>query len=368
MSANPRIIDGDGHIMEDSDGITKFLPSPYNTRSNPRWFPPLDNFHSFIGETPPGSFRQVGVDGWFEFMEDVGIESAVLYPTQGLAYGKIFHADWAIALTRAYNDWVHATYLARDPKFQAVALIPMQEPSAAVDELHRAVEELGFIGAMLPSTGLNDHLGAKAYWPVYEAADRLGCALGIHGGAHSGLGFDTMNVYTPVGALGHPFGLLVNFAGIIFNGVLDKYPNARFGFMEGGVGWLHLALERFDRAHASHIQYNPRGELTPPADVKVSDYIRRHIKEGRLYIGCEGDEEALPELARMVGSEAFVFSSDFPHEVNNDICKHEIEELLETESLTQADKEAILSGNAQRFYGLGESKQSSSEPAVSRAR
>ncbi len=54
----------------------------------------------------------------------------------------------------------------------------------------------------------------------------------------------------------------------------------------------------------------------------------------------------------MVGAEAFVFSSDFPHEVNNDICKHEIEELLETESLTQAEKELILAGNADRFYGL----------------
>jgi predicted TIM-barrel fold metal-dependent hydrolase len=155
-----------------------------------------------------------------------------------------------------------------------------------------------------------------------------------------------------VGALGHPFGLLINFAGVVFNGVLDTFPNARWGFMEGGVGWLHLALERFDRAHATHIQYNPRGELTPAPDEKVSDYIRRHIREGRLFIGCEGDEEALPELVHMVGAEAFVFSSDFPHEVNNNICKHEIEELLETDALTQFEKEAILAGNAERFYGL----------------
>ncbi len=26
MTATPRIVDGDGHIMEDSAGITKFLP------------------------------------------------------------------------------------------------------------------------------------------------------------------------------------------------------------------------------------------------------------------------------------------------------------------------------------------------------
>ena len=47
-----------------------------------------------------------------------------------------------------------------------------------------------------------------------------------------------------------------------------------------------------------------------------------------------------------------MFSSDFPHEVNNVFCKDEIEELLETRVSTQAEKELILAGNADRFYGL----------------
>ncbi|MFI5267677.1 MAG: amidohydrolase family protein [Chloroflexota bacterium] len=47
-----------------------------------------------------------------------------------------------------------------------------------------------------------------------------------------------------------------------------------------------------------------------------------------------------------------MYSSDFPHEVNNDTCKEEIEELLENPGLSQADKEAVMHGNAERFYGL----------------
>jgi predicted TIM-barrel fold metal-dependent hydrolase len=38
--------------------------------------------------------------------------------------------------------------------------------------------------------------------------------------------------------------------------------------------------------------------------------------------------------------------------VNNDTCKEEIEELLENETLSQDDKEAILYRNAERFYRL----------------
>ncbi|MBI4523269.1 MAG: amidohydrolase [Deltaproteobacteria bacterium] len=348
-----RVIDGDGHVVEDQKAIAKFLvPELRQERLLAALFPPLDHLHSFIGRTPPGSFRKVGPDGWLEFLEDVGIETTVLYTTDGLSFGKVFNRDWAIDLARAYNNWLYETYLARSPRFKGMALIPMQEPEAAVEELRRAVKELGFCGAMLPSTGLKDHLGAKEYWPVYQEADRLGCALGIHGGAHSGLGFDHINVYTPVNAIGHPTGLLINFSGIVFNGVLDRFPNAKFGFMEGGVAWLLVALERFDRAHETHIQYNPRGELSPKADEKVSNYMRKHIKEGRLFIGCEGDEPAIAYAIGQVGSEPFIFSSDFPHEVNNEMCKHEIQELMEIPELSQKDKANILYANAERFYGL----------------
>jgi predicted TIM-barrel fold metal-dependent hydrolase len=346
-----RVIDSDGHFTGDNEGMARFLPDGIVPRGG-SLFPPLDHLHSFIGTTPPGSFRQVDPQGWLDFMDDVGIESTVLYG--GLSYGKITHRDWAVAVARAYNEWLAETYVKRSPRFQGMALIPMQEPEAAVAELRRAVNDLGMLGAMLPSAGLPNHLGAKEYWPVYEEADRLGCAIAVHGGTHSGFGLDQMNVYTPVGALGHPFGLVINFAGILFNGILDRYPNAKFAFLEGGVSWVLMAIERFDRAHETHVQWNPRGELAPPPDVKVSDYIRKHVKEGRLYIGCEGAEEDLAYACGRVGSEAFMYSSDFPHEVNNETCRAEILELLECEDLTDDDRANITHRNAERFYRLKE--------------
>jgi uncharacterized protein len=346
-----RIIDGDGHVVEDLAAIGKFLPSGMRGLRNV--FPPLDHFHDFVGETPPGSFRRdVGPKEWIEFLDDLGIESTVLFPTLGLAYGRIFHHDWAIATTRAYNDWIHAAYLSASRRFQAMALIPMQDPEEAVKELRRAVRELGFCGAMLPSTGLPTHLGAKQYWPVYAEADRLGCALAVHGGSHSGMGFDHLNVYSPVQGLGHPMGLAINLAGILFNGVLDRFPKARFGFMEGGVAWVLMVEERFERAHRTHIQYNPRSELAPGAEKSVSEYIRRHVHEGRLFFGCEGDEPMMAEAIKLIGTGAFVYSSDFPHEVNNESCKHEIAEFLANEHIASWDKEAVMYRNAERLYGL----------------
>ncbi len=351
-----RIIDGDGHIFEDFEAILKFMPPIYDDLRNIRRrgvFPPLDHMHSQPSINPPGSFQDPGPEGWMDFLQDVGIDTAVLYPTVGLSYGRIIDLDWSIAVTKAYNNWLYETYLKDNPRFKGMGLIPMQEPEAAVVELRRVVQDLGMCGAMLPSTGLKAHLGSKEYWPIYAEADRLGCCLAVHGGSHSGLGFDDLNVFAATHAMGHPFGITISFAGMLFNGIFDRFPNVRLAFLEGGVGWFVMALERFSSSYKSHIPYDPRGEsfrLAPRET--VSDYIVKQVKAGRLFVGVEGDEAALPYLVNTVGNEAFMFSSDFPHEVNNATCKDAIRELLKKEDLTSADKAAILHGNAERFYNL----------------
>jgi predicted TIM-barrel fold metal-dependent hydrolase len=48
-----------------------------------------------------------------------------------------------------------------------------------------------------------------------------------------------------------------------------------------------------------------------------------------------------------------MYSSDFPHEVNAQTCKRELNELIENAQLSDEDKEAILFANALEFYGLG---------------
>jgi predicted TIM-barrel fold metal-dependent hydrolase len=350
------VIDGDGHVMEDWDALLEYMPAAYHDRfrGKGRLFPPLDHLHSAtLYDLVPGAFRQVGPPGWLEFMDDVGIERAVLYPTGGLAVGKVINGDFAIEICQAYNNWFHDTYLKTSAKFQGLGLIPMQEPPEAVKELRRIVEELGFCGAMLPSMGLKGHLGSKEYWPVYAEAHRLGCSIAVHGGAHEGLGMDYLTPYAPINGLGHPFGQMVCFAGFVFNGLFDRYPNMRVGFMEGGVAWIHTCLERFDRGWETHVQYDPRGEFIQlePGE-QVSGYIRRHAAEGRIFIGCEGTEPTLHNAIEALGNKPFMFSSDFPHEVNNDYCKAEIREIVENDRLTDDDKHGVLHRNAEEFYGL----------------
>ena len=77
-----------------------------------------------------------------------------MFTTQGLAVGIIQNPDYAVAVCRGFNDYVHAAYRKVSDRLHPMALIPMQNVPEAVNELRRAVEELGLPGAMLPTRGL----------------------------------------------------------------------------------------------------------------------------------------------------------------------------------------------------------------------
>jgi predicted TIM-barrel fold metal-dependent hydrolase len=348
-----RIIDGDGHVMEDLAAISKYL-LPVHQAQSIGLFPELDNMKYPPGTLPPGTFKwDAGPADWQRFLDEVGIEASVMYPTHALALGRITNLDWAIDVCRAYNTWYYENYGRVDRRFKGIALIPMQDPEAAMAELERAIKELGMVGAFLPANGLKSHLGSKEYWPVYAAAERLGCCLAVHGGAFGGLGMDTINFNVVSHALGHPFSIAIGFAAMIFNGIFDTFPRLRVGFLEGGIGWLVMALERLDGAYSDHHPADPRGIFIQIEDgLSVSEYVRRHVENGQLFIGCEGSEPALGYAVRQLGAKPFIYSSDFPHEVTPASCKHEIDELLEREDIDQAAKTAILCDNSERFYAL----------------
>ena len=355
-----RVIDADGHIVEDNAAIGQRMPDLYKRwkyahglMSKVPWFPSIGALYYAPAGSPASEARDgapVGLDEWRAFLDDTGIEASSLYPSNGLTYGLIQNADFAISLCRAYNDWLYETYLEADPRFRGMALIPLQEPEAAVEELRRAVEVLGMRGAMLPANGLRMNLGVKTYWPVYAEADRLGCCLAIHGGYHNGLGFDTMNAQAPTQALGHSLGMMIALGGIVFNGVFDRFPNLRIAFLESGVAWLLCCLERFDGSEKNFIPLNLRGELLQLGEGEsVHDHIVRHITEGRIFVACKGDELMLSDAIEVFGSAPLVYASDFPLATSGAMCRNQVRDIAASERLSETDKEGILFRNAERL-------------------
>jgi uncharacterized protein len=358
-----RLVDADGHVFEETAGLIRHLPAPYRDdyQSNPLvpeifLFPPLDHVHTMpvrVDVLEKRTDLDFGPEEWLQFLEDVGIERTVLYPTRGLAIGQMRDPDFAVALCRAYNEWLAERYVQHPcGKFAGVALLPMLTPDRAAAELRHAIEDLGLTAGMIPANGLPRHLGAREYWPVYEEAERLGCGLAFHGGTHSGLGFDDMNVYAPIHALGHPAGLLITLGGLVFNNVYERFPGLRTAYLEGGSAWVLLALERFAESGKAFRSYNASGELLDlPAGQGVDEYILELLRAGRIVVGCEGGEHEIAYVCERVGRAPFMYSSDFPHEVDAASCLHELKEFDELD-IDEDAKQAILGRNAVAFYGL----------------
>ena len=69
--------------------------------------------------------------------------------------------------------WLYEKFTNVSSRINGIALIPIQDTEAAVQELRRAVKDLGLVGAMLPSNreSIKGHFGSKIYWPIYEEAE-----------------------------------------------------------------------------------------------------------------------------------------------------------------------------------------------------
>jgi predicted TIM-barrel fold metal-dependent hydrolase len=237
-------------------------------------------------------------------------------------------------------------------RFKGIGVLPMHDAEAALEELRHAYKSW-CMRSPFPATGVHLNLGAKPYWPVYAEAARLGCPVVVHGGGHWDLGMETMNVSTGANAIGHPMSLAIALAEMVFNNLFERFPGLRVAYLEGGPLWFLMALERFSRSYEAGTPMNPRGELLHlPEGQSVGDYLRALIQAGRLVIGIEGGETDLAYAIKVAGDQAFMFSSDFPHEVNAQTIRKEIRELREREEISEEAKEAILHGNAARFYKL----------------
>jgi predicted TIM-barrel fold metal-dependent hydrolase len=362
MKQQLKIIDGDGHIFEDGEGIARHFPySAAGARLRDSVFPSQSHIQFSLTRRPPGAFgvgpdgrfHNPGPEGWIEFMDQIGLEYAVLFPTTGQRIGRIVDRDYAVGAARAYNDWLAETYLRRDSRFKGIGILPMHDPEAALEELRRAHTKLGMSGVLFPATGVHLNLGAKPLWPLYAEAARLGCPVVVHGGGHWDLGMDTMNVSTGANALGHPMSLAIALAEMVLNNLFERFPGLRVAYLEGGPLWFLMALERLSRSYEAGTPVNPRGELLNlPDGQTVADYIRTLIAAGRLVVGIEGGETDLAYAIKVAGEQAFMFSSDFPHEVNAQTIQKELRELQEREEISDQAKKAILRGNAARFYRL----------------
>ena len=197
-----------------------------------------------------------------ERLGELGIDYAVLYPTDGLFANRIEGDDELRQIAcRAVNLYQMELFKGCERRLAPVAAIPTATPNEALVELDYAVSELGYKTVLLAS-GIRrpvpkverehpeiahlvrrvDFLGldsAYDYDPVWQRCVDLGVPVTFHGqtvGTWSGPIAVSNNSFNRMASVGYNYPALA--LALLLGGVCNRFPTLKFVFQEGGAGWL----------------------------------------------------------------------------------------------------------------------------------
>ena len=275
--------------------------------------------------------------GRLAHMDAAGVDVQVL--SFGSPGPQAFGAEVAIPMARDANDRLYQAIQKNPGRFAGFAALPTADPEAAAQELERCVSKLGFKGAMIHGHTRGSFLDERKYWTIFERAQALGVPIYLHPTLpHPDAVKAYFEGYEELARAGWGFAVdtSCHFLRIVFAGVFDAYPRLRMILGHLGEG-LPFAVHRLnDHTWRSAAR---RGLKKTPLQ-----YIRENLlvtTSGNWY------EPAFLCTLLALGADNILFAIDWPYEANKTGM-----EFLRKLSISDADKEKIAHGNAERLLGL----------------
>jgi aminocarboxymuconate-semialdehyde decarboxylase len=266
-------------------------------------------------------------------MDAAGVNRQVLTMTVPGVHSET--AEQGHTLAQIVNDGF-AEMIARYPRrLTALAALPLQEPAAAVHELERAVSQLGLRGGTLFAHINGRPLDDPTFLPLYEKAVELDVPLFVHPIIPTHIGL--MGDYRLVAVMGFLFETTVAAARLVYSGLFERLPHLKLVLAHLG-GTIPFIAERMVRGY----------EVYDECRVNLSRSPMETLQS--LYMDTfPGTPEAVATAVRFAGADKILMGSDFPHQIGD--LPGGVKTIQQT-SLSQADKELILGGNAARLLKL----------------
>jgi uncharacterized protein len=356
--AGYRVLDADGHIYLTEAGLLPYFAKEYYGEpvelEGVSGLFPRNAAWSFVihakekvrvpeGRKAPNESPDAA--GWAKFLDDSGIDAAVIYPSRLFHIGLIRDVEYSAAVARAYNNYVYENYARKDDRLFAAAVLPLANGEIAARELRRAVQELGMVTGTIMISGIQYPLGDEVWYPLYREAEKLDVILTVHSSVDATLGFDQryFRNFAEVPTLSHGFALMVQVVSAVLNGVFDVFPKLRMAFLEGGSNWTTFVMEKMDDEYPKNLRRRGCRKL----DLTPSEYFRC----GRLFWHGELERKSLQTTMQNIRPDVFFYASDFPHANSRKVIE-EVHEFVQRDNFDDATKHSLLSGVADKMYGL----------------
>ncbi len=318
----------------------------------------------------------------YKRMDEIGLDFSVMYPGIGNVAISLGRDDVRRASCRAFNRYYIDAFAEFSDRMTPAALIPANTPEQAIEDLEYAVNELGFKVVLLPSfikrpipaaVRKDPAMERYAYWldsygvdseydydPLWQKCVDLKVLPTFHSPSQGMVMRNSISNYC-YNHIGHFAAACDAVCKALFlGGVTARFPQLKFLFLEGGVGWARSLLADLighwaKRNGEAILQFDPSrvdqklfaelyreygGSLyreslaeTPlslgrlPQEKDYDDYIRCGLSEEGdfmerfvepFYFGCEADDpitsSAFDSLRNPLGARLkAVMGSDIGH-------------------------------------------------------
>src|SRR6267378_3736684 len=340
------VIDGDGHWLEPipifldylrdvggASAVEKFLKKAKDTSwyemtlaermdkrpHRPTWWGEPGNTLDRATAMVPGLFH--------ERLDDFGIDFALVYTSLGLFFVSNPDEELRRSVARAVNRMNAEMFRPYARRMTPAAVVPVHTPQEA-DPVAHARQHIDSLGLDSPYD----------YDPFWKTCVDLKVAVTGHSGSMGWNGRESIHNFT-YNHIGHFANASHAFAkALLLGGVTRRFPQLRFAFLEGGVGWACNLLTDLVGHWEKRRKEAVEGQVRPTnLDVRtLKDLFARY--GGRVY------EEKMDEL---LGCLSLVEAFKTPEELTERAYKEQIDDFA---AFPVASAEELRQHVAERFY------------------
>jgi aminocarboxymuconate-semialdehyde decarboxylase len=245
--------------------------------------------------------------------------------------------DLARRVVQVQNEGLVKVMATNPTRFIAMASVALQYPDLAAQQLEEA-KRMGLHGVSIGGHVNGEDLSNPKYDPFWAKAAELGTLVFMHPGGSENIikdkAFDGRGDLGNI--MGNPLETTYFLSRLIFDGTFDKFPALKVCGAHAG-GYLPSYFGR------TEVACDVRGNANCANKRRPKDILRSQIIADTMVFSDEG----LKHLVNEMGVGQVVYGTDVPFNwpVTVDL-------VLNATWLSNADKEAILSGNLARLLQI----------------
>jgi aminocarboxymuconate-semialdehyde decarboxylase len=267
-------------------------------------------------------------------LDAAGVDLQLVMPPPPQCYYTV-PIEIAVKAMQIINDGL-AAYVARAPdRFVALGGVPLQDATAAANELERSMRSLGFRGVEILTNVAGKELSDASLEPFWIKAEELGALVVIHpNGFTEGT---RLSRFYFNNIIGNPMETTIALHYLIFDGVLARHPDLKVLAAHGG-GYLGSYPGRID--HAWGARDDCRADLPLPP----SHYLKKVFVDSVVFTPLQ-----LEALVKVFGVDHVLMGTDYPFDMAE---ADPIGHVTAGEPFDAGTVAAIAGNNAKRLLGI----------------